>query len=745
LEWGGPEARGSSVLISLKNIGFMLKEDPALLKINGPFIAISATFTAEPLRDPLSFWLDRLGFNDQIEFAPYNQVFQQLLDPASLLACNRGGVNIVLVRLEDWGRFQNGATPEILEKEVHHLVDCLRSSAASLPSPLLVVICPSSPAFLARPGHADFVARMEQHIRTQLGGLQTVYFLEHRELEELYPLAEPYDPHSDELGHVPYKPEYFAALATFLARKIHALRMTPYKVIALDCDDTLWRGICGEDGPLGVVIDPPRHFLQQFMLAQHQAGMLLCLCSKNNMEDVLETFRAHPEMPLSLEHFVALRINWTAKSANLASLAEELQLGLDSFIFIDDNAQECGEVQARRPEVLTLQLPEASEEIPDFLRHVWAFDRLRITEEDTRRTALYRQQIERSRLEKQAKTLEEFIASLKLEVRITPLKPEGLTRAAQLTQRTNQMNFTTIRRSEADLQHLMAGGAECLAVDVSDRFGSYGFTGLAIFSTEGEALKVDTFLLSCRVLGRGVEHRLLARLGEIAAERGLTRVDVPFIPTARNHPALMFLESVGSRFKTSTEAGFLFSFPTAYACEIKYKPAAAPPATLERIPQPETQAREPVDYAYIATRLRSVEQILQQMHGVRPAQPAPQRQEAPRTDLERQLAELWAELLRVPSVGIHDNFFDLGGHSLLAVELLSRVRQKFNVDLSLDLVYASAFTVAELAKAIELQMIEQAGPEQYAEILAELEKLSDEEARALLERELQSPAGEKSG
>ncbi len=723
----------------------MLNNDPALIKTNGPFIAISATFTAEPLREPLAFWLDRLGFGDEIRFAPYNQVFQQLLDPAGLLASNRGGVNVVLVRLEDWGRFQNAASPEFLEKEVLHLVDCLRTAAERLASPLLVAICPSSPDFLARPGHAEFAGRMEQYVRTQLSGLQTVYFLEHRELEELYPVAEPYDPHGDELGHVPYRTEYFAALATFLARKIHALRMTPYKVIALDCDDTLWRGVCGEDGPQGVVVDPPRRFLQQFMLAQHQAGMLLCLCSKNNMEDVLETFRAHPEMPLSLEHFVALRINWTAKSTNLASLAEELQLGLDSFIFIDDNAQECGEVQARRPEVLTLQLPAASEEIPDFLRHVWAFDRLRITEEDARRTALYRQQIERSRLEKQAKTLEEFIASLRLEVRIAPLKPEGLARAAQLTQRTNQMNFTTIRRSEADLQRLMAGGAECLAVEVSDRFGSYGFTGLAIFSTEGEALKVDTFLLSCRVLGRGVEHQLLARLGEIAVERGLKRVEVPFIPTARNHPALMFLESVGSRFKTSSEAGFLFSFPAAYARDVKYKPAAAQPVPLERAPQPEAQAREPVDYAYIAAQLRSVEQILREMRAARPAASVSQRQDAPRTDLERQVAELWAELLRVPSVGIHDNFFDLGGHSLLAVELLSRVRRKFNVDLSLDLVYTSAFTVAELAKAIELQMIEQAGPEQYAEILGELEKLSDEEARALLERELQSPAGEKSG
>src|SRR5205823_8812586 len=188
-------------------------------------------------------------------------------------------------------------------------------------------------------------------------------------------------------------------------RKIHAMQMTPYKVVALDCDDTLWQGICGEDGPWGVVLDPPRRALQQFMLAQHDAGMLLCLCSKNNEEDVVATFRARREMPLHLEHFVARRINWQAKSTGLAELAHELDLDLASFIFVDDNPEECGEVQADRPEVLALPLPSHAGEIPDFLKHVWAFDRLRITEEDRKRTALYGQQIQRARLEKQASTL----------------------------------------------------------------------------------------------------------------------------------------------------------------------------------------------------------------------------------------------------------------------------------------------------------------------------------------------------
>ena len=707
-----------------------------------PLIAVSATFTAESLGETLSFWLHRLGLDLPVRFAPYNQVFQQLLDPLSLLAQNRGGINVVLARFEDWVRFQNASDPnlESLEENARYLVSCLRSAAAASASSFLVAVCPASPGFLADPARAAFAGRMTRHIESCLRGFGTVHFLPAAELDRLYPVSEKYDPHGDELGHIPYTAGYFTALGTLLARKVHALRATPYKVIALDCDDTLWQGICGEDGPEGVVLDPPRRALQEFMVAQNDAGMLLCLCSKNNEEDVLETFRVHPEMPLRPDRFVARRVNWAPKSANLAALAEELQLGLDSFIFVDDNPQECAEVQAARPDVLTLPLPSHPEETPGFLQHVWAFDRIKITEEDKQRTALYAQRIERGRLEKQAKSLEEFIASLQLEVHITPITPERLPRAAQLTERTNQMNFTSIRRSEADIQALLRSGtAECLTVEVSDRFGSYGLTGLAIFESGPDVLRVDSFLLSCRVLGRGVEHRLLKKLGEIALHRGLRRVDVPFLSTQRNRPALLFLESVGARFKQPAEQGFEFRFPVAYAASIHYTPASAPQRPAPEEPAEKSAAREPIDFNYIANRLRTVGEIQEHVRAssrngaVRHAAPA-----APRTELEQQLAALWAELLGLPSVGIYDNFFDLGGHSLLAVQLLSRVRDAYQVELPLDVVYSSAFTVAELAKAIEVRLIEQAGPDEYAAILAELEGLSDDEVRALLAQETEA-------
>jgi len=526
----------------------------------------------------------------------------------------------------------------------------------------------------------------------------------------LYPVAEVHDSHADELGHVPYTAEFFAALGTMVVRKVHALRAPPFKAIVLDCDDTLWKGVCGEDGPQGVMLDAPRRALQEFMLDRRREGMLLAIASKNNEEDVVATFEAHPEMPLRLNDFAARRINWESKGATLRALAEDLGLGLDSFLFVDDSAKECEEASAGAPEALAVPLPARAEEIPEFLRHVWAFDRAQVTEEDRRRPERYRQEAERARARTAAGSLEEFLESLELDVRIAPIEPDQAARVAQLTQRTNQMNTSGIRRTDAEVCGLGSSGLECLIVTVKDRFGDYGLTGAVIFGAADGELVVDTFLLSCRVLGRGVENRVASRLDEIARERGLGGgVRYEFRVLARNRPARLFLEGL-RRLPTGAQDTIL--------------PHSAPDSKVHAI-----------DYVRIANELRDPAVILERIRaGAARGTPVAAKLDPPRTPLERELAVLWAELLNVPAVGVHDNFFAIGGHSLLAVQLLSRVRQMYGVDLSLEIVYSGEFTVAELAKAIELKEFADAGAD-YRELLEEVENLSDEEVRALLAAE----------
>ena len=319
---------------------------------------------------------------------------------------------------------------------------------------------------------------------------------------DLYPIADYYDLRRDQLGHIPYTPAFFAALGTILSRKVHSLINPPHKVVVLDCDNTLWKGVVGEEGVTGITIPPAWMALQRFMLKLAGQGFLLCLCSKNDEPDVLDVFDRRPDMVLKREHLVSWRINWQPKSQNIRALAQELNLGLDSFIFIDDNPVECAEVRAGCPEVLTLRLP-IDGDIERFLRHVWAFDRHRVTSEDRHRTTMYKQEADRARFQRDAPTIDEFLAGLDLRVTISEPAPEQVDRVAQLTQRTNQFNFTTIRRNDGEIRRLAESGLECRAVEVRDRFGDYGLVGVMIFGGRGAELEIDTFLLSCRVLGRG--------------------------------------------------------------------------------------------------------------------------------------------------------------------------------------------------------------------------------------------------
>jgi FkbH-like protein len=529
-------------------------------------IAIAATFTAEPIEEWLTFWMQKLELPANIEFAPYNQVFQQLLDPSSLFSTNDYGVNIILIRAQDWQRFAVGPDDnQKIERNARDLIHALTSATERSAIPYLVCLCPASPDTLSDPERAAFFERLEQQLAAELEAMSGVYIVTPGELAEYYPVAECYDVHADRIGHIPYSQDFYTALGTMLARRIYGIQSKPCKVIALDCDQTLWKGVCGEDGPLGVEIDPPRQALQEFMVAQHDAGMLICLCSKNNEEDVMAVFERHPEMVLKREHVVSWRINWQSKSENLQSLAGELKLGLDSFIFLDDNPVECAEVQAHCPDVLTLQLPLETDSIPHFLKHVWAFDHLKITEADEQRTAFYRQNIERKHFRETSSSLEDFLAGLELDVQFSKLEPSHLERVAQLTQRTNQFNTTTIRRSANEIQALcLSEKKEGLVVEVRDRFGDYGLVGVIILEARSDTIDVDTFLLSCRALGKGVEQRMLARLGEKARERKLDYVDVRYVPTPKNRPAFDFLDDIGQQFKCPLENGFLFRFPAKY-------------------------------------------------------------------------------------------------------------------------------------------------------------------------------------
>jgi FkbH-like protein len=668
-------------------------------------ISISSSFISEPIHQFLEFWSQEVGYQAEIEFAPYHQIFQSLLDPHSLFAKNRAGANVILLRWQDLGGVA------AIAGNGESLIQAIATAQMSVP--LIVVSCLGSPGFLGNAATARVAAQLDQHLSVALEGLGHTHFISGSEQRLLYSVERYYSPVSDELAHIPYVAEYFAAIATAIVRKIDCLRRAPSKVIVLDLDNTLWEGVVGEDGLEGVRIDANRVEMQRFLLNQRASGMLLAIASKNNEEDTWEVFVRRPEMVLKQEHFVAWRINWDPKSANIDAMARELSLGLESFIFIDDDRKEVAEVENNLPQVRTLCLPSSSSNIIPAFRHFWPFDKTRVTAEDQRRSESYQQEKARGQVLREAKSLEDFIANLCLRINIEQFRPEMLGRVSQLTQRTNQFNTTTIRRNEFELKgQLESGSLQCLTISVADRFGDYGNVGAVLYALTSEHLNVDSFLLSCRALGRGVEHQIVRHLGDVAQRHHLPEVCLRFEATKKNKPALCFLESLPAKREQETGRVEIFRMMAADASQLVYRPVSYG----DVIPE-EKAVASGLDaggfnsYGRIATSLVTAEQIEQEAHvtgarrhvaeaGVSRVSPRSARG-TPRSDIESKLASIWADVLCLPAVGIYDNFFDLGGDSFKGVELLMRVIETFEADhLTLSAV-VEAPTVAEFARYIE--------------------------------------------
>lgn len=695
-------------------------------------ITIASTFTTEPLQEPLEFWLDLIGYRASITFAGPNQVFQQLLNPTSTLRATKGGAALLPIRLQDWtgnsaatdgdpiGCTSRSFDSEELYRNVAEFVRALASACGDV-AWTVVLSCPSALELASDPDYARHLSEAENRLFEGIRTLPNVLAVNTATLRQLYPVGNTARPYAEALAGIPYSDDLFAALAAASVRRLYSALGAPWKVIAVDCDDTLWSGVCGEDAPETLGLLPHHRALQSVLVAQHDQGMLLCLCSRNDPADVEVAFARRRDFPLRPEHIVARRINWDAKSKNLQALAAELRLGLDSFIFIDNSPIECAEVAGACPSVLTVNLPTDGARWPNVLQNLWPFDHMRTTAESGLRTRLYAQDRERERALAQALSHEEFLAGLGLEVDMASVQPEQLDRISELTFRTNQFNLSGRRRSTAELAALMADGIHhCMAISVRDRFGSYGLTGVVIYRRASAALLLDTFLLSCRVLGREVEYRVLYRLAEIAEEMGFSEIEAPLCETTKNLPLRAFLKAAGTSYCSITTDGMTIRLPLAVARAMpRVRPvASAPAATTAVLPaESERSRQETAGLARIAIELGEIGRVREAMRARAAAESGkgvPERRKqdycAPRTEVERRLAELWMEVLHLERIGIHDSFFDVGGHSLRAVVVLEQVREAFGVELSLATFFHGP-TIEECAANIEATRAERAGRE----------------------------------
>lgn len=347
------------------------------------------------------------------------------------------------------------------------------------------------------------------------------------------------------------------ALARETAHLIASLRRAPRKVLVLDLDNTIWGGVIADDGLEGIELGDtsPRgeafKAFQRAILALKARGILLAVCSKNDHARAAEPFEKHPEMVLRMDDFVAFKANWEPKSDNIRQMAADLNLGLDSFAFVDDNPAEIEIVRQFAPEVATILLgPDPSEYVAQ-LQDSRLFEPRSITAEDAARTRQYQAESQRKSLQSAVTDMASYLESLEMEATICEFRPVDAPRLSQLINKSNQFNLTTRRRTEADVLALIQDPAHvCFSIRLKDRFGDHGLISILIGKQVGDTLEIDTWLMSCRVLKRQVEEAALNELARLALARGCTRLLGIYIPTPKNEMVRDFYPRMGFTLST---------------------------------------------------------------------------------------------------------------------------------------------------------------------------------------------------
>ena len=514
-------------------------------------LALLGACTFHPLQDILELLLADAGFAPEWFLGEFHNETSEILEPESPLYRFEPGY-VVLIPGTDGFRHDGSWTDprEAVESAARERAQGwlqlaqqihLRCGAEVLLANLPLPARRDPGAFRSRTAASDWTFRKLVNLELGAAAPSAVHLCDLEFLSARLGTHRAEDPRGWHESKQPGSPALLVELARELGALLQRLRGTPRKVLVLDLDNTLWGGVVAEDGPdqieLGDTSPRGEAFkaFQRAILSLKQRGVLLAVCSKNDESVVRDVLAHHPEMVLRPADFAAIRANWLPKSDNLRQIAAELSLGLDSFVFVDDSPAEIDVVRRFTPGVATLLLgPDPSEHAAALLDAGW-FDPLVVTAEDLARTGHYQAEASRRAAQGTAADMPAYLRSLEMTAEMDSIGPSNLPRVTQLINKSNQFNLTTRRRTEAEVAALM-GRPDCvtLAVRLRDRFGDHGLISVVIGWIEGEALRIDTWLMSCRVLKRQVEEAVLNELARLALERGCTRLEGTYIPTAKN-------------------------------------------------------------------------------------------------------------------------------------------------------------------------------------------------------------------
>jgi len=352
-------------------------------------------------------------------------------------------------------------------------------------------------------------------------------------------------------GKIPFSQGVFNAAASDLLAAVEAIHGRTKKLLVLDLDNTLWGGILGDEGRENLQLGSPGAVGEAFsqfqkdIRALKNRGIALAIASKNYEENALDAIRNHSEMQLQVEDFAAWRINWEDKAGNILEIAKELNLGLSSVVFIDDNPSERGRVAEALPEVLVPDWPEDPCEYVTALRKLTCFSVANLSAEDHQKTEMFLDEKQRRALKANITDKREWLASMQMKLTLETVNSNNITRIVQLLNKTNQFNLRTRRLTQGELERWLELGNQLFAIRVADRFGDMGLTGLVGLEVSEGRIEISDFVLSCRVMGRDIEQAMLNSATQYAATKGFSEVRVRYEQTEKNRPVFEFMKREG--------------------------------------------------------------------------------------------------------------------------------------------------------------------------------------------------------
>ena len=529
-------------------------------------VGILSSFTLNGLDETLHVKTSELGIRYQSYISGYNQYNQQILDSESDLYDFSPDITFLILDTRNFFgdsfyfsyNMSETERKSLFEEKFSQLKNLIEIFQTNSNSKLIVAnfnIPHYSPNGIIETksefGFHEMIEEINKKLREISKNSNSIYIYNFNNFISKFGEKNVFDYRQFHLGDIQITYNLIPFLADELMGYIKPIHGKNKKCIVLDLDNTLWGGVVGEDGFDGIELGHTANgkafveFQKELLSLWHQ-GIILAINSKNNFDDAMKVIREHPDMILKENNFASMQINWNDKAENMKAISNELNIGLSSMVFFDDDKINQARIRQEFPEILTVDVPDDSSQFSPLLKNMNDFNVLQRTKEDQNRGKMYAQQRERKTLENSISDLDEFLKQLEIKVKIKKSDQFLIPRISQLTLKTNQFNLTTKRYQEEDIKEFSNDpNFEVGCAQVLDKFGDNGITGVYILKKNENFWIIDTFLLSCRIMGRGVENAILAEILKSAKQNGINEIKAKFIPTEKNKPAENFLSEFG--------------------------------------------------------------------------------------------------------------------------------------------------------------------------------------------------------